>query len=53
MHYHYKIVSSPEILPSFTESKSSMVRLEYHDFEGRQGLEKREGLMLVLLFDGI
>jgi hypothetical protein len=31
----------------------SMLRLEYHNFEGRQGLGKREGLMLVLLFDGI
>ncbi|MDG2140118.1 MAG: hypothetical protein P8K27_01345 [Gammaproteobacteria bacterium] len=31
----------------------SRLRLEYHNFEGRQGLAKREGLMLVLLFDGI
>ena len=30
----------------------SMLRLEYHNFEGRQGLGKREGLMLVLMFDG-
>ena len=31
----------------------SMLRLEYHNFEGRQGLGKREGLMLVFLFDGV
>ncbi len=31
----------------------SMLRLEYHNFEGRQGLGKREGLMLVLMFDGV
>ena len=31
----------------------SMLRLEYHNFEGRQGLGKREGLMLVLMFEGV
>jgi hypothetical protein len=31
----------------------SMLRLKYHNFEGRQGLGKREGLMLVLMFDGV
>ncbi len=31
----------------------NMLRLEYHNFEGRQGLGKREGLMLVFLFDGV
>jgi len=34
-------------------NRNSRLRLEYHNFAGRQGLGKREGLMLVLLFDGI
>ena len=38
---------------SWNSNMNSMLRLEYHNFEGRQGLGNREGIMLVFLLDGI